>query len=143
MGTAFLARTFVKADGNKIAFGILQASGGTATYTASAYDLNTTYLIVIKHDVVSKTSYIVINPSMSAEPTTEWVSNNTGTNATTNIGSVGIRQGSTTVGVSPTLKFDGLRIATSYAALFTTTGFSTLSANNLEVSLVGKKTYCN
>jgi hypothetical protein len=40
IGSAFIGRTFVKADATagKIVFGILQASGGTATYSTTTYN---------------------------------------------------------------------------------------------------------
>ena len=136
-GNAYIGRTFVKTDAGKIAFGILQASGGTATYTTSTYDLNTTYLVILKHDVTGKTSSIIVNPSMTTESTTDWISNNTGTNATANIGSVGLRQPSASANMN--LKLDGIRVATSYSALFSTsTGIFSPKAEALSISLAGK-----
>ena len=52
-GTSFAARVFVKASANagKINFGL--SNTGTASYAAvpTDYDLNTTYLIIVKYDV--------------------------------------------------------------------------------------------
>lgn len=139
IGSAFIGRTFVKAEptaAGKIVFGILQASGGTATYTTTTYDINTTYHVVLKHDIVAKTSYIVVNPSLSAEPTTGWISNNTGTNTTANIGSVGLRQPSLSAAL--TAKLDGIRVATSWSALFTSTGTANPSVNQFSAVVSGK-----
>lgn len=138
MGSAYIGRTFVKAaEAGKITFGIMQASSGTASYTTTTYDLNTTYLLVLKHDIVSKTSSITINPSFTAEPATgDWLSNNTGTNATANIGSVGIRQPSPSAAL--TAKLDGIRVATSWATLFPATGLKNVTDSKLEVLVSGK-----
>jgi hypothetical protein len=127
MGTAFIGRLFVKLDGSNIAFGITHSSGGTPTYTTSTYDLNTTYLVVLKVGVVDKTSAIIINPEItSTEPTTGWTSNTTGTTDYTTIGSIGVRQGSTTAGVSSTQKIDAIRVGTTWTDVVT----SGTSVNN-------------
>lgn len=138
-GNAYLARTFAKKHvvNSKVSFGILQASGGVATYTDSIYNLNTTYLIVLKHDVGAKASSITVNPVLGTEPTSNWISNATGTNTTANVGSLGLRQPSASAAL--TAKIDGIRVATSWADLFTATSLSTPSADILEVSMAGNK----
>ena len=143
MGSAYIGRTFVKADAvaGKIVFGILQASGGTATYTTTTYDINTTYMIVLKHDIVAKTSSIIVNPSMASEPAADWISNNTGTNATANIGSVGLRQPSLSAAL--TAKLDGIRVATSYAGLFTITGTNNPSTSTFKMHVDGRNLVVN
>lgn len=137
IGSAFIGRTFVKAaEAGKITFGIMQASGGTVSYTTTTYELNTTYVLILKHDIVSKTSSITINPSFTTEPATgDWLSNSTGTNATANIGSVGIRQPSASAAL--TAKLDGIRVATSWADLFTTSNVINPSASKFRATVVG------
>jgi hypothetical protein len=140
--TAYFCRTYVKADGANIAFGVTNCSGGTPTqtYTASTYILGTTYLLVLKVDVVTGASSIIVNPTLNVEPTTGWAYNNSGTTVPTpanGIGTINLRQGSTTAGISPTLVVDGIRVATSYSALFTTTGLFTPKAEALSISLSG------
>ncbi len=142
--SALFARVFVKQVGAKLSFGLLTATGGTysPTYTDAVYDLNTTYLIVVKMDVVTAASSLIINPTINiTEPTTNWLANTTGgtsvPSATAGIGGVNVRQG--TDSIAPTLKLDGIHVATSYAALFATAGFNTPSADVLNVSLVGNK----
>jgi hypothetical protein len=148
--TFYFGRLFVKLDGAKIAFGILNGSGGTTTvtYTTSIYDLNVTYLAVVKVDVVTGTSSLIINPAIgSSEPAaSNWITSsspaNGGVGGTTiptvaGLGEVNIRQGSSSA--APTLRLDGIHIATSYAALFATSGLFTPSANDLEVKVVGNK----
>jgi len=137
----FFARIYVKLDVDKIAFGILNATGGTysPTYTASTYDLNTTYLLVVKVNAVTAVSSIIVNPVLGTEPTTGWTENTTGgttvPSVTLGVGEINIRQGSSTS--APTLKLDGIRVATSWSALFTLTGVSTPSANAFSASVVG------
>jgi hypothetical protein len=141
-GTIYFGRTYVKLDGTKIAFGILNTSGGTpaptATYTASNYDLNTTYVIVVKVNAATGASSLIVNPDFTAEPTTGWVTSSVGTSAVPTAGftTINIRQGSGTA--AATLKIDGIRVGTSYSALFPTTGIFTLKAEPLSISLVGK-----
>jgi hypothetical protein len=140
--SAFFGRVYVKLVGTKIAFGILTSSGGTysPTYTDPSYDLNTTYLIVVKTNAATAASSLIINPVMTTEPTSGWINNTTGGTgfpaSTKGIGGINIRQGTDTI--APTLKLDGIRVATSYGALFTATGLSTVKADPLSISLAGK-----
>jgi len=141
-GSIFFGRTFVKLDGTKIAFGILNASGGTpaptATYTASNYDLSTTYLIVVKVNAATGASSIIVNPDLSAEPSTGWTSSTSGTSAVPAAGftTINLRQGG--AGSAATLKIDGIHLATSYNNLFGITGFFSPKAEALSISLAGK-----
>jgi len=113
-------RVFVKKDASdKLAFGIMQSSAATASYSGFDYALNTTYLIVLKSTIVAGTandiSAICINPALTGtEPTTGWL---TSTEASTssdiiNYGAICLRQGSATN--APTLKIDGIRVATTW-----------------------------
>ena len=138
---SYFGRLFVKLDGTNIAFGILNSSGtGSATtWSASTYSLNTTYLIVVKVSATTGASALAINPSITTEPTTEWILNATSVTvpSAAGLGEINIRQGSSTA--APTLRLDGIHVATSYNALFTVTGNSTLKADAaLSVSLIGK-----
>jgi hypothetical protein len=139
--SAFFGRVYVKSVGEKIAFGILSATGGTysPTYTDAIYDLNSTYLIVVKVDASTGASSLIINPAFTPEPTS-WINNTTGgttvPSATAGIGGINIRQG--TDANAPTLKLDGIRVATTWNALFTSTGLKTASTDKLNVSVAGK-----
>ena len=135
IGTAYFGRVFAKkaADSDKIAFGIQYTSGGTVTQTYSdfIYDLNTTYLIVLKYviDGDNSNSSLIINPGMgSTEPTTGWLTNNSGTSTKpANIGAIALRQGSPSS--APTLKLDGIRVAKSWGDLFVSASVSTAKQN--------------
>ncbi len=144
IGSAFVGRIFVKKEsesGTKIAFGVMMTSGGTPspapTYSGFDYDLGTTYLIVLKHNNTGKVSSIIVNPSISStEPTTGWIDNNQGTNAVpANIGAIGLRQPSASAAL--TAKLDGIRVATSWAALFATSNVINPSANKFQALVVG------
>lgn len=133
---AYIGRTFVKASREgKIVFGLMQASSGTATYLETVYDLNTTYLIVLKHELAEKRSSIIVNPATTTEPTTGWLTNDTGNNSTANIGAIGLRQPSLSAAL--TAKLDGIRVATSWAALFATSNVINPSASKFQALVVG------
>ncbi len=140
--SALFSRVFVKQVGSKLAFGILNASGGTysPTFTAADYDLNTTYLIVVKLNAATAASSLIINPTINTEPTTNWIENTTGGTsvplATKGIGGINIRQG--TDSIAPTLKLDGIHVATTWANLFASTGIFNTTADILKVKLAGK-----
>jgi len=140
-GTTFFGRTFVKLDGTKIAFGIQNTSGGTPTqtYTTSTYDLGTTYLLVLKVNVATGESSLIVNPAMNSEPATGWVTNLSGTGALPAAGfsAVSLRQGSATN--AATLLVDGIHVATSWGGLFNLTSFSNPSTSAFDVTVVGKK----
>ena len=102
----FRGRIFVRRDAsNNLSFGIAQ-SATPVSYTAAIYALNTTYLIVLKYDIVTGTandvSSIYVNPPLnSAIPSTGWISNSDASGADlANIGSVALRQGGSSTGAS-------------------------------------------
>ncbi len=141
-GTSYFARVFAKLDGTNIAFGIQNISGGTPTptptYSTSTYSLNTTYLLVVKFEIASNTASLIINPVLNAEPSAGWLVNNSGTGAVPAGGftTINVRQGTATN--APTLVMDGIRVATSWAGLFSTTGIFNTTADILQVKLIGK-----
>jgi hypothetical protein len=112
-GTTFGNRFFVKPSTNpgKINFGISNTS--TANYSATDFDTNTTYLIIIKYDVTTTGNYSMWVKS-SGVPATEVAA---GAPEVTNSGS-----GSVTIGgfflrqynASQNLTIDGVRIYTTW-----------------------------
>ena len=144
-GTTFFGRIYIKQKigTSNLAFGILKTSGGTtvqnATFSDSIYSLNTTYLLVAKVEVSTGNSSLIINPTISStEPTSGWLNNTLGTTAlpATGFATVNLRQGSSSLAAS--LKLDGIRVATSWAALFTQSGLNDLSAEALQAVVSGK-----
>jgi predicted extracellular nuclease len=114
IGSIFRGRLFAKKDANdKVAFGITH-TGGTPAYTDFNYDLNTSYLIVMKYSIVDGANNdevgIYINPDLQeAEPVTGWLVNTDAPSDPANIGSYAFRQGNATN--APTVLVDGLRIS--------------------------------
>ena len=112
-GTTFGNRFFVKPSTNpgKINFGISNTS--TANYSATDFDTNTTYLIIVKYDVTATGNYSMWVKS-SGVPATEVAA---GAPEVTNSGS-----GSATIGgfflrqhtASQNLTIDGVRIYTTW-----------------------------
>lgn len=144
--SGYFGRVFVKKDPvlDKVAFGVQYAPGGTPTplpsYSDFVYDLNTTYLLVLRYsfeDDVNKVS-IIVNPTLtSSEPIEGWISNNEGTSKPSNIGSIVLRQGAKTE--APTLLLDGIRISKSWADLFTVTSVLPLTVNDPKVIVANNK----
>ncbi|MDO8898033.1 MAG: hypothetical protein Q7V19_10315, partial [Bacteroidales bacterium] len=121
IGTDFKGRIFVKRNtSNKLAFGVAQNTT-TANYSDFIYDLNTTYLIVLRYNIVDGSSNdfseIIINPSLSGSlPVSGWIANTdaAGTDLT-NVGSVALRQGTSTTG--PSLIIDGIRVSKTWEGI--------------------------
>ena len=116
--TNFTARFFIKKDAsNNLAFGISKGTEA-AVYTNFDYSLNTTYLVVVKYEMIAGSQNdiisVFINPTIPGnEPQTPTISTNGGTtNDATAIATVLIRQGNTTN--APTLFIDGIRVATTW-----------------------------
>jgi hypothetical protein len=114
IGTTFRARFFIKRDAsNNVAFGVSNASTSTITYSNFDYALNTTYLVVLKLEIVEGTnndvSSIIINPAIAlSEPSTGWLVATDAITSEVSIASLGIRQGGSTS--TPAVKIDGLRV---------------------------------
>ena len=119
IGTAFRGRVFVsRNEENKLAFGIAQSTT-TVNYSAFVYDLNTTYLIVLRYEILDGASNdaasIFVNPPLNAPiPATGWITNTdaAGTDLV-QLGSVALRQG--TAANAPALILDGIRVSNNWA----------------------------
>ncbi|MDW7988455.1 MAG: hypothetical protein RMJ65_07135, partial [candidate division WOR-3 bacterium] len=117
--TYFDGRVYVKKDAsNNLAFGLSKRTE-TAIYTDFVYSLNTTYLVVLKYEIVSGTQndkvslFIFSSGVPPTEPVTPTIGPLSPANADpTNIGSVALRQG--TAANAPRVIIDGIRIATSW-----------------------------
>jgi len=133
IGTDFRGRVFVKKNSsNKLAFGIAQNTTNP-NYSEFSYDLNTTYLIVLKYSFVAGNNNdyteIIINPSLNgAEPASGWITKTdaSGTDLS-NIGSVALRQGTASSG--PSLIIDGIRVSTTWEGIAGSTNSPELSVS--------------
>ncbi len=69
--TGYFARLFVQTSGAGFNIGISKMAN-TATYGTTSYNLNTTYLVVVRYDFVTGTTndpvYVWVNPSLDSEP---------------------------------------------------------------------------
>lgn len=97
---------------------ILNTSGGSPVYADNGTDLNfgTTYLLVVKYDITAPLTVATlwVNPSSlgGTEPT-GGITNNTGTGAFTNFGSICLRNGSAT----PKAYIDEIRVGATWASV--------------------------
>jgi hypothetical protein len=115
--SSFYARLYVKASGGGFNFGIARSATSSAAYLSTVYNLNQTYLIVIKYTFVegmlNDSAVLFINPIPgSAEPSPDLVATDiTGGDAIT-IDKIFLRQGSS--GSSPKVIVDGIRVSTTW-----------------------------
>jgi hypothetical protein len=123
VSTTFRGRVFAKKDGsNNIAFGLSKAGTTEATvaYTPFSYSLNTTYLIVVKYQIVDGPANDIVTMFVNsivpaAEPGTPTLTAIDTSATDISPGTVSLRQGSGAT--SPTLVVDGIRVGTSWASV--------------------------
>jgi hypothetical protein len=98
----------------------LSKTTDTAVFSGNNYSYETTYLLVLKYEIVDGTNNdiisLFINPDISGTETTPSISISPNSADITNIGSIAIRQGSASN--APVLKLDGIRVANSWENLF-------------------------
>lgn len=121
----FKGRIFAQTNAsNMVRFGVSRAGNNTtAIWTDYVYSLNTTYLLVLKYQIVSGATNDVVslwvNPTIGAtEPAPNCVTTDVTVADAANIGGVALRQGNTT-SPTPAAKYDGIRIANTWAQLWT------------------------
>lgn len=122
----FRSRVGAKSNGSgKVLFGI-GASSSSLTYGTTAYDLNTTYLLVSSYEISTGTSNLyVLSSAEDMEPETPEATN-TGS-AGNAISAVAFRQSSNI----PSATVDGVRLANSWSAI--------MSNDDLEDEVIGDK----
>jgi hypothetical protein len=125
-------RLFVKAtDNNKFVFGLSKNKAAPSVVTETEYDLNTTYLVVLKYTFVegkdNDVLALYVNTVGTTEPSEPTIKTDAGTDATTiantnasdyGIGGVALMQNGTAGRTCPKLTLDALRVATTWAELF-------------------------
>lgn len=110
----YRGRVFVQDDGSgNLKFGVSKASSSTVSIAPGNYTYGTTYLLVLKYEVVGGGDDVVklfINPVLTdPEPTAD--ATNTDTGSDISVGGVAFRQG----GNSYSVQVDGLRISTAWS----------------------------
>ncbi|HQZ83759.1 MAG TPA: hypothetical protein PLR83_11095, partial [Pyrinomonadaceae bacterium] len=120
IGSTFRGRVFaVKDASNNLAFGVSSAATAAAgvALTGFTYSMNTTYLIVVKYNIIDGTGNDTVDLFVSTTvPATEPTPTLTSIDVSPgdiSPGSIALRQGSTAT--SPTLHIDGIRVGTSWA----------------------------
>lgn len=117
----FHGRVYVKKDANgKVAFGVTRVASAKIGYTDFVYDMNTTYLVVLKYDIISGATNdvcsMVINPVIATGEPTTWItttSSDVSAEDVALVGAIALRQGSTT----PDIKISGIRVAANWTDL--------------------------
>jgi hypothetical protein len=145
VSTTFRGRLFAKKDGsNNVAFGISKAgtSEATVAYTPFNYSLNTTYLIVVKYQIVDGATNDIVTMYVSstvpaAEPGTPTLTAIDTSATDISPGTVSLRQGS--AATSPTLVADGIRVGTSWASV--TAGSGPAGPTKVDFDGDGKSDY--
>jgi hypothetical protein len=117
----YVSRFHIKRDAsNNIAIGLGKRQLDT-TFTGFTYALNTTYLVVIKWQIIAGDSndhlslFILSSGVPSSEPGTPTIGPITPANSDpANIGSIALRQGG--AGNAPRVIIDGIRVATTWSS---------------------------
>ncbi|MCX6142512.1 MAG: T9SS type A sorting domain-containing protein [Ignavibacteriales bacterium] len=125
--TGIRGRVFAKGNATSDSLGFGLSFGSSSTYAGLNYKFNTTYLLAFKIKVSPGASddtvslYIFSAPALpTTEPATPTIGPWGDAATTDNVGgpgSVAMRQGSSN---TPTLRVDGIRVATSWNAALTT-----------------------
>ena len=137
--TAFRAKIYFKTGtaSNTYNIGIENSTGGSYTPTFIATDLpvNTTIFVVVKHDIVSNTSYLWLNPTFGISEPSANVSNSSGTTATSSLQSICIRQNGNSSSGTGNIEFDEIRVANNWTDVATNSGLAVIDtkAENTKV----------
>lgn len=120
IGSTFRGRVFAVKDGsNNLAFGISVAATSAAgvTLTPFTYSLNTTYLVVVKYNIIdgtgNDTAELFVSTTVPGTEPAPTVSSTDTSPGDISPAAVALRQG--TSSTSPTLHLDGIRVGTSWA----------------------------
>jgi hypothetical protein len=127
-------KVFVKTGSatNKFYIGISRSSepnsnGASCAYSEAEYDINTTYLVVVKYEIIDETTNdkvsLFVNPviaSTEPTPTTSYASSAGSDVGATGFQAVVLNQGTTATRISPNAIIDAIRVSTTWADLFDT-----------------------
>ena len=122
LSSIFRGKMFAKKSGTGFQVGVAKASN-TPNYAATVYELNKTYLFVLKYTIKSGSTtddevVLYVNPVITdKEPTTPISTTPTAESDTdSDIGTIALRQG--TAANAPTVRVDGIVVATKWEDLF-------------------------
>ena len=117
IGSTFASRLYIRSATDGFQLGLSKTSDPSPTYASATYQLNTTYLVVVKYTVVAGATNDVadlfIQPVLGqAEPTPDVTKTSTAGDLTT-IGTIALRQGGATL--APTVRVDYIRVGTTWS----------------------------
>lgn len=138
----YRGRVYAKVDGsNNLAFGISKGAitaPASANYTPASYSLNTTYLLVVRYNIVEGTgndsAFLFVNPIIASPEPAPSVTATDISASDLGLGSVLLRQG--TAGSSPTVIVDGVRVAKTWYHALNVSDIATLSDLRVDASTV-------
>jgi hypothetical protein len=139
--TSFAARVFVRIVSGDVNFGLSNTS--TATWGATNFSKNTTYLLVVKYTINTAgsdaTSLWVFTSGVPATEAAAGIPEvtNTTTTGTDAVNAVGLRQGSNST--QPQAVVDGIRVGTTWTSV---TGGAAASPSLSASSLTGFNNVC-
>lgn len=139
IGTTFNARIYLQSTGTGFRLGLTKANETDVRYTTATYNLNTTYLVVVKYSFVAGDANdqvsLFVEPALGAAEPTATVTTSSTTTDLNSIGTVALRQG--TAANAPGLRLDYLRVGNSWAAVTARTaisGFISATPNSLTLN---------
>ncbi|GAB3688061.1 hypothetical protein GCM10027592_02440 [Spirosoma flavus] len=129
IGTTFIGRIYARSTTGGIQFGLTKSNETPVTYAAGIYALNTTYLLVLKYSIVDGAGNdrvdLFISPALGGTEPPSSLSTAPANTDPSNIGAVGLRQGSGTSAAS--LRVDYIRVGTTWESV--TSSSVTLTAS--------------
>lgn len=133
-GTTYGPRLFAKESGAGFVLGVSKSTN-TVNYGSTVYNLNTTYLIVMRFNGVTGSSndlaYVWVNPSLASEPNTSLAecSDVSGTDPGYSGGNIGNFHWHNRSANNPTGKFDGVRVSAGSTSASAWSSLDALSSN--------------
>lgn len=137
ISSIFPSRVWVNSTGTGVSIGAF--SSGTEPTNYYTVTPETTYLVVVKFDFTTKVSSLYISTTIPATEPSSAQATFTETANIANVGAVCLRQYTWTGATSnQNIIVDGIRVATSWAALFTQSGLDDLAVESLQAVVSGK-----
>lgn len=124
--TGFVGRLHIRtgSQANTFNLGILNTSGGPAATitdvygaTPADYNIDQTYLVVVKYTYATNTASLWINPVIDVNEPLALMQNTTGTNAATKSRSICIREAGNGTSGTGTIEIDEIRVSNSWTGV--------------------------
>ncbi|OYU83996.1 MAG: hypothetical protein CFE24_08620 [Flavobacterium sp. BFFFF2] len=140
----FPGRLYIKSGAlaNTFSLGILNGAGGTAapTFSAANYNINTTYMVVVKFNFTTNTASLFVNPTLGATEGTATVTNATGTAAApAQINGFIIRQAGTGTAGTGNVEIDEIKMGNTWASVMPVVP----STSTVPLPTASSQSFCN